>query len=127
VAMRRTVADATHTSHPIVSLSTAPLNNSPGPSSSTVPDWLLTLLGSALAAARRSSTYVRAPVAQSSATKVSLTTQLVFPPRGTPPTASLRLLLASQTQLSRLWVCAPHWRVLGVSLALIEEPRERSG
>ena len=51
-----------------------------------------------------------------------------FPPRGTPPTASLSLRpTASPTQLSRLWVCTPHRRVLDVPLALVEEPRERSG
>ena len=94
---------------------------------STNPDWLLTMLCLALAAARRPSTHGRAQTAQCSTTNVCPMFQLVFPTsRSTPRPASPTLRpTASLTQLSRLWVCSPHRRVLDVYPALIQEPRER--
>jgi hypothetical protein len=120
-AHSRTIVAVSSTTH-----SRAPV----APSSTThdrAPVALSSMTHGRTPAALSSATQGRAPVVLSSTTHVLLTSQSVFPtPWRNPPPASLNLPPASPIQISRLWVCAPHQRLVDVSLALIPEPRERS-
>src|SRR6266478_496574 len=96
------------------------------PPSTNGPGWLLTTLGSTVAPPRRSSIHGRAPAGLNLTTKLRLTTPSVFPTSSrTLPPFLLTHYPASPAQLSRPRVCAPHRRMLDVSVP-VQEPRERS-
>src|SRR6266404_7300345 len=80
-----------------------------------------------LAPPRRSSTHGRAPTGVNPTTEVRLTTPPVFPTSLiSPPTPNPTHRPSSPTQLPRPQVCAPHRRMLDVSLVPVQEPRKRS-